>query len=144
MEQITPSSYASTSIINSVIHCLKKEGGSPRTTSYFLCIVLPLLVLFTSASASAEILKYHLKFQKDSPIKNISLKKTEVLIQFHRHGNSIGRLITKTDEKQDISFSNIYGKNLVVHVLSIKDAGKRVRCRGVSQKKTRVIEVRCH
>ncbi|HBC0494168.1 TPA: hypothetical protein OO122_000803 [Legionella pneumophila] len=97
----------------------------------------------TTLNAYAGLQSYHIKYHKDSKINNISLSNTEVLIEFHRGGNSLGRLLTKTNETQDITIDNTYGSNLVIHVLFIEKEGKRIRCWGVSATKTNTIEIQC-
>ncbi|CCD08888.1 conserved exported protein of unknown function [Legionella pneumophila subsp. pneumophila] len=102
--------------------------------SIFSCMTL---------NAYAGMQSYHIKYHKDSKINNVSLSNTEVLIEFHRNGNSLGRLLTKTNETQNITIDNTYGKNLVIHVLYINKEGKRIRCWGVSAVKTNTIEIQC-
>ncbi|MFC7781361.1 hypothetical protein [Legionella taurinensis] len=94
-------------------------------------------------NAYAGMQSYHIQYHKDSKINNVSLSNTEVLIEFHRGGNSLGRLLTKTNEAQDITIDNTYGNNLVIHVLFIDKEGKRIRCWGVSTAKINIIEIQC-
>ncbi|HHI9467115.1 TPA: hypothetical protein ACP9DH_002923 [Legionella anisa] len=58
------------------------------------------------------------QYRKDSKIKTPSLANIELLIELHRGGNSIGRLTPKTNDTQDIQIDNIYGNNLIIHILS--------------------------
>ncbi|HHS2916236.1 TPA: hypothetical protein ACTENI_001593, partial [Legionella pneumophila] len=95
----------------------------------------------TTLNAYAGLQSYHIKYHKDSKINNISLSNTEVLVEFHRNGNSLGRLLTKTNDAQDITIDNTYGSNLVIHVLFINKEGKRLRCWGVSTAKTNTVEI---
>ncbi|APF03916.1 TPA: hypothetical protein I8Z23_001640 [Legionella pneumophila] len=97
----------------------------------------------TTLNAYAGLQSYHIKYHKDSKINNISLSNTEVLVEFHRNGNSLGRLLTKTNDAQDITIDNTYGSNLVIHVLFINKEGKRLRCWGVSTAKTNTVEIQC-
>ncbi|WP_392536715.1 hypothetical protein [Legionella sp. 227] len=100
----------------------------------FSCITL---------NAYADIQSYHIKYHKDSKINNMSLSNAVVLIEFHRNGKSQGRLLAKTNDAQDITINNTYGKNLVIHVLFIDKEGKRIRCWGVSTAKSNTIEIQC-
>lgn len=121
---------------------------SSFTQTYFIIkyLMAAVFIIFSliNVNANANTTTYHIAYHKDSPIKSMSLNNTEVLIQFHRHGNSIGRLVTKTDTDQNIKFENTHGKHLVVHILSIKKAGHQIRCRGVSTNKTNTIKIKCH
>ncbi|CAM2830786.1 TPA: hypothetical protein NHI63_002563 [Legionella pneumophila] len=108
-----------------------------------LKIIFAAIFSCTILNAYAGMQSYHIKYHKDSKINNVPLSNTEVLIEFHRNGNSLGRLLTKTNDVQDITIDNTYGKNLVIHVLFIDKEGKRVRCWGVSTTKTNTIEIQC-
>ncbi|AWN72372.1 hypothetical protein LEAN103870_12835 [Legionella anisa] len=109
----------------------------------FFKIILITILSFMGLNAYANIESYHIKYHKDSKVKSVSLSNTELLIEFHRYGNSIGRLLTKTNDAQNIKIDNIYGKNLVIHVLYINKDGSRIRCWGVSKPKTNTIEIQC-
>ncbi|HIA7952685.1 hypothetical protein [Legionella pneumophila] len=100
----------------------------------FSCMIL---------NAYAGMQSYHIQYHKDSKINNMSLSNSVVLIELHRAGKSQGRLLAKTNEAQDITIDNTYGKNLVIHVLFIEKEGKRIRCWGVSTVKTNTIEIQC-
>ncbi|HGO6800107.1 TPA: hypothetical protein ACK8UT_000189 [Legionella pneumophila] len=106
-------------------------------------VILTVIFFFTEINAYAGIESYHIKYHKDSKIKNVSLSNIEILIEFHRNGNSIGRITTKTSNTQDIKIDNTYGKNLIIHILSMNIDGKRIRCWGVSTRKTNTIEIQC-
>ncbi|AAU27147.1 TPA: hypothetical protein JBE46_00100 [Legionella pneumophila subsp. pneumophila] len=108
-----------------------------------LKIIFAVIFSCTTLNACAGTQSYHIKYHKDSKINNVPLSNTEVLIEFHRAGNSLGRLLTKTNETQDITIDNTYGSNLVIHVLFIEKEGKRIRCWGVSAAKTNTIEIQC-
>ncbi|MCW8400465.1 hypothetical protein OQJ26_16925 [Legionella sp. PATHC038] len=109
----------------------------------FRKIIFSVIFSLTTLNAYAGMQSYHLKYHKDSKINNVSLSNTEVLIEFHRYGNSLGRLLTKTNNTQDITIDNTFGSNLVIHVLFIDKEGKRLRCWGVSNAKTNIIEIQC-
>ncbi|HAU1639109.1 TPA: hypothetical protein JBJ29_12280 [Legionella pneumophila] len=106
-------------------------------------IILAAIFFCMALNTYAGMQSYHIKYHKDSKINNVSLANTEVLIEFHRNGNSLGRLLAKTNDTQDITINNTYGKNLVIHILFIGKEGKRIRCWGVSAAKTTTIEVQC-
>ena len=106
-------------------------------------IALFLLMNIHSFSYASTSTQYQIKYHKDSPVKNISLVNIEVLIQLHRNGNSIGRVKTKTNNKNIISFDNVYGNSLIVHILSLTKDGKTTRCRGVSKPNASIIEIQC-
>ncbi len=106
-------------------------------------VILIVIFFFTEINAYAGMESYHIKYHKDSKIKNVSLSNIEILIEFHRNGNSLGRLLTKTNNTQNIEIDNTYGENLVIHVLFINKDGKRIRCWGVSAPKTNTIEIQC-
>ncbi|CZG73235.1 hypothetical protein [Legionella pneumophila] len=108
-----------------------------------LKIIFSAIFSCTILNAYAGMQSYHIKYHKDSKINNVPLSNAEVLIEFHRNGNSLGRLLTNTNDVQDITIDNTYGKNLVIHVLFIDKEGKRVRCWGVSTTKTNTIEIQC-
>ncbi|HAT9776995.1 TPA: hypothetical protein JBD69_13410 [Legionella pneumophila subsp. pneumophila] len=108
-----------------------------------LNLFLLLFLCFTEINAYAGMESFHIKYHKDSKIKNVSLSNSEILIEFHRNGNSLGRLLTKTNKTQNIEIDNTYGENLVIHVLFINKDGKRIRCFGVSAAKTNTIEIQC-
>ncbi|MDW8866345.1 hypothetical protein SE906_06290, partial [Legionella pneumophila] len=59
-------------------------------------VILTVIFFFTEINAYAGMESYHIKYHKDSKIKNVSLSNIEILIEFHRNGNSIGRITTKT------------------------------------------------
>ncbi|WP_454783532.1 hypothetical protein [Legionella sp. WA2022007384] len=108
-----------------------------------LKIIFAAIFSCTTLNAYAGMQSYHLQYHKNSKINNVSLFNAEVLIEFHRGGNSLGRLLTKTNDAQDITIDNTYGSNLVIHVLFINKEGKRLRCWGVSTAKTNTIEIQC-
>ncbi|HDV5709330.1 TPA: hypothetical protein RJD49_000996 [Legionella pneumophila] len=122
---------------------MKCTNFSKIKKTYLLKIIFAAIFFFIAINAYANMESYHIKYHKDSKIKNVSLSDTDVLIEFHRNGNSLGRLLTKTNDTQDISIDNIYGKNLVIHILFIHKDGKRIRCWGISTPKANDIEIQC-
>ncbi|WP_412755046.1 hypothetical protein [Legionella pneumophila] len=108
-----------------------------------LKVILIVIFFFMEINAYAGMESFHIKYHKDSKIKNVSLSNSEILIEFHRYGNSLGRLLTKTNNTQNIEIDNTYGEHLVIHVLFINKDGKRIRCFGVSAAKTNTIEIQC-
>ncbi|MFO9572974.1 hypothetical protein SDB74_08770 [Legionella pneumophila serogroup 1] len=108
-----------------------------------LKIIFAAIFSCTTLNVYAGTQSYQIKYHKNSKINNVPLSNTEVLIEFHRGGNSLGRLLTKTNDFQDITIDNTYGNNLVIHVLFINKEGKRIRCWGVSTIKTNTIEIQC-
>lgn len=106
-------------------------------------VIFIVILFFLGINAYAGTESYHIQYHRDSKIKTPSLANIELLIELHRGGNSIGRLTPKTNDTQDIQIDNIYGENLIIHILSINNDGKRIRCWGVSTPKTSTIEIKC-
>ena len=97
-----------------------------------------------SAANAVDTQSYQIQYAKDSKIKSPPLKNIEVLIQLHKHGNSIGRVSVKTDKDGKFIIKNTVGKHLVVHILSIKDKDAQLRCRGISSLKNNLILIKCY
>lgn len=122
---------------------IKQARLSKIKTINALKFIFIIVFSLIESNAYASMESYHIEYHKDSEIKNPPLTNIEILIQFHRNGNSLGNLETKTNDDQEIQIDNTYGSNLVIHVLSIKNNGKRIRCWGVSTPKTNTIEIKC-
>lgn len=102
------------------------------------------MLAFGGTAANAGPLSYQIKYAKESKLKAPDLKNIELLLQLHKHGNSIGRINVKTDQNGRFSIKNTMGKHLVVHVLSIKKENQKIRCRGVSSLKDNLILIKCY
>lgn len=102
------------------------------------------ILAFGGTVANAEPLSYQVKYAKESKLKAPPLKNIELLIQLHKHGNSIGRVSVKTDKNGRFSIEDTMGKHLVVHILSIKKENQTIRCRGVSSINDSLILINCY
>jgi hypothetical protein len=109
----------------------------------FFKVICVAIFFFIGTNAYGGMETYQIKYHKDSKIQNVSLVNIELLIELHRVGKAIGRLISKTDNAQNITIDNIYGDNLIIHILSINKDGKKIRCWGVSTPKISTIEIKC-
>ncbi|MBJ15887.1 MAG: hypothetical protein CMF38_04555 [Legionellaceae bacterium] len=116
-------------------------------TSNIQCLLIlfgVFILAFGGTVANAEPLSYQVKYAKESKLKAPLLKNIELLIQLHKHGNSIGRVSVKTDKNGRFFIENTMGKHLVVHILSIKKENQTIRCRGISSINDNLILINCY
>lgn len=116
-------------------------------TSNIQCLLIlfgVFILAFGGTVANAEPLSYQVKYVKESKLKAPLLKNIELLIQLHKHGNSIGRVSVKTDKNGRFFIENTMGKHLVVHILSIKKENQTIRCRGISSINDNLILINCY
>jgi len=110
-----------------------------------LSALIVFISFFLWASVScADTQTYQVKYAKNSKVKTPTLSNIKLLLQLHKHGNSIGRIHVKTNERGYFSIDNTMGKHLIIHVLSIKNQEQQIRCRGISSPKQELILIKCY
>ncbi|KTD62205.1 hypothetical protein Lspi_2055 [Legionella spiritensis] len=124
---------------------MNKLTRAKTSNKQCLLILFGVFILaFGGTVANAEPLSYQVKYAKESKLKAPLLKNIELLIQLHKHGNSIGRVSVKTDKNGRFFIENAMGKHLVVHILSIKKENQTIRCRGISSINDNLILINCY
>lgn len=105
-----------------------------------LCVIL-ILICPQSFAAREE---YTLEYGQHNKVPGPSLAMVSPVIQLHANGNKIRNFTTHTDHYGKFILDNQYGSKLIVHVLSIKETKKGIRCRGVNLRGSTLITIHCY